>query len=73
MLAPNQEPVESIVGEVQPDYLFEAKSHTSLKKAISIVLEDRENWLEKGDQLKELAKSKYTYEKHGVTILRLLG
>ncbi|NIM19916.1 MAG: glycosyltransferase [Candidatus Latescibacteria bacterium] len=73
VLAPNQEPVESIVGEVQPYYLFEAKSHTSLKKAISIVLEDRENWLEKGGQLKELAKSKYTYEKHGVTILRLLG
>ncbi len=72
VLAPDQEPVETIVGEIQPHYLFRAKDEESLKKTISAMLADRENWAETGNKLKKLTESRYTYEKHGETILHVL-
>ncbi|MBN1163418.1 MAG: glycosyltransferase, partial [Candidatus Krumholzibacteriota bacterium] len=38
VLAPNQEPVVSVAGDVQPEYFFQAKSEESLKKTIKAML-----------------------------------
>jgi glycosyltransferase involved in cell wall biosynthesis len=72
ILAPRQEPVESIIGGVQGRFLFETKSAESLKKTITLMLEERGGWPAIGEKLKNLARTGYTYEKHGETILRLL-
>ncbi len=72
VLAPRQEPVESIVGGVQGRFLFETKSPESLKKTIARMLEERGDWPAIGEKLKNLARTGFTYEKHGETIIRLL-
>jgi glycosyltransferase involved in cell wall biosynthesis len=72
ILAPRQEPVESIIGGPQGRFLFETKSTESLKKTIRLMLDEREAWPGIGAALKNLARTSYTYEKHGDTILRLL-
>ncbi|MDD4857173.1 MAG: glycosyltransferase family 4 protein [Candidatus Krumholzibacteria bacterium] len=72
MLAPRQEPVESIIGDIQGRFLFETKSAESLKNTITRMLEDRQSWSAIGEKLKRLARERFTYEKHGETILRLL-
>lgn len=72
ILAPSQEPVESIVGDVQKRYLFETKSDDSLKKTISATLADRENWSSVGGTLEKIVRSDFTYRKHGETILDIL-
>jgi len=72
ILAPRQEPVESIIGALQGRFLFETKSAESLKNTIALMLEERGGWPAIGEKLKNLARTGYTYEKHGETILRLL-
>ena len=72
VLAPRQEPVESIIGDLQGRFLFETKSAESLKNTIAKMLEDREQWPAIGEKLKNRARTSFTYEKHGETILRLL-
>jgi len=72
ILAPDVEPVSSVIGGIQGDYLFEAESDESLKKTISHLLESRDKWPSVGEELKNLIKNRYTYEKHGETILHLL-
>jgi glycosyltransferase involved in cell wall biosynthesis len=72
VLAPRQEPVESIIGDLQGRFLFETKSSESLKNTIARMLEDHRSWPAIGEKLKNLARERFTYEKHGETILRLL-
>jgi glycosyltransferase involved in cell wall biosynthesis len=72
ILAPRQEPVESIVGAIQGRFLFETKSSESLKRTVAGMLDARAEWPAIGAALKNLARTTYTYEKHGDTILRLL-
>ncbi len=72
ILAPRQEPVESVVGGIQGRFLFETKSAESLKKTTRLMLDERGSWGEIGTALRNLARTTYTYEKHGDTILRLL-
>lgn len=72
ILAPVQEPVTSVLGEVQGDYLFDAKSAESLKEAVDRVFESRSSWPEKGKILRDMCRSSYTYERHGETILHFL-
>ncbi len=72
VLAPAQEPVVSVLGEVQGDYLFDAKSPESLKAAVERILESRNSWPERGKLLKDICRSRYTYERHGETILHFL-
>jgi glycosyltransferase involved in cell wall biosynthesis len=72
ILAPDEEPVESIIGRIQGKYLFKAKSGESMKEAITRMLEDRGNWEKIGEELRELVATRFTYEKHSETILHLL-
>jgi glycosyltransferase involved in cell wall biosynthesis len=72
ILAPRQEPVASIIGDIEGHFLFETKSAESLKKTTTAMLAEREKWPSIGAALKNLARTSYTYEKHGDTILRLL-
>jgi len=72
VLAPRQEPVESIVGGIQGGFLFETKSEESLKKTISFMIEERDRWPGTGKILRDLVKNSLTYEKHGETILKML-
>ncbi len=73
VLAPSQEPVQSVLGDIQNDYLFQAKSEESLEKTISLVLRDHQNWEDKGNRLREIILQRYTYERHGRTILDIMG
>ncbi len=72
VLAPDQEPIESIIGKIQGDYLFKAKSRSSLKNAISRILDDRENWPVLAKKLEKLLRTDFTYEKHGETIINFI-
>jgi len=72
VLAPRQEPVESIIGDLQGRFLFETKSAESLMNTIARMLEERRDWPAIGERLKNLARTRFTYERHGETILRLL-
>ena len=72
VLAPDMEPVSSILAEIEGDYLFTSESEESLKKAISRMLRDRQNWGAIGERLKKITQERYTYEKHGETIINLL-
>ncbi|MBU8921900.1 MAG: glycosyltransferase family 4 protein [Bacteroidales bacterium] len=72
ILAPAQEPVESVIGSIQEMYLFETKSAESLKNTVAAMIADRQNWPEAGKRLKKLTISSFTYKKHGETILHLL-
>jgi len=72
ILAPDAEPVVSVIGGIQRDYLFETESEDSLKKTILHILATRNKWQEIGEKLNKLTREKYTYEKHGETILNLM-
>ncbi|HSG27105.1 MAG TPA: glycosyltransferase [Candidatus Krumholzibacterium sp.] len=72
ILSPAQEPVLTVIGDIQPAYLFETKSEESLKKTVRVVIEDRENWTKTGKSLESLTRSRFTYKKHGETILHIL-
>lgn len=73
ILAPDEEPVTHIIGDIQGDYLFKAKSEKSLIDAIGRIMDDRQSWTRIGRELKDLVRSELTYEKHGETILRFLN
>lgn len=73
VLAPDQEPVLSIIGDIQKEYLFKAKSEESLARAISFLIKDRHNWRNRGEKLRELIAESYTYDRHGERILNLLN
>jgi glycosyltransferase involved in cell wall biosynthesis len=72
ILAPRQEPVASIIGDIEGHFLFETKSAESLKKTIAGMLEERGDWPAIGEKLTNLARTSFTYERHEETILRLL-
>ena len=73
VLAPRQEPVESVIGGVQGEYLFEAKDSDSLKNKLDTMIREPERWPELGKKLENLVRGRFTYEHHGKVILRLLG
>ncbi|MGM0484576.1 MAG: glycosyltransferase family 4 protein, partial [Candidatus Krumholzibacteriota bacterium] len=72
VLAPAREPIETVIGPVQIEYLFQPRSEESLREKISFILRDRESWEIRGGKLRERIKNHYTYEKHSRKILELL-
>jgi len=73
LLAPGREPIEQVVGEIQKEYLFRPGSESSLSDTISLILNDRENWKEKGSRLRNRIRESYTYDRHGRRILEILN